>query len=154
MIKEELQAYIEEGRHGVTKHQMIAAVNAHYKNEDAIRALYNEYPNTFKTALRYCKKASRDACMKIFNGDISKVSQEEFLFINNELKPGRKGVSMSQIIDYVEHAVEEGNWENVAKAKHFFPEYYERSTRYIKKPIHEKINAMFAVMSASNKAEM
>jgi len=149
ITKEELKNYIEEGRHGVTKHQMIPAINNYKDNEDVIKALQKEYPNTFKTSLRYCKKGARDACIQIFGEDISKTSPEEIQLIN-DLKPNRKGISMNQIIGYVESAVDEGKFDKVLQVQKFFPEYYLRSVRYIKKPTLEKIRA-FAVAAKSTK---
>lgn len=151
ITKEEIRNYIEEGRHGVTRHQMIPAINNNIDNPEVIIALRKHFPNTFKASLRYCHKASRTKCMEIFGEDVSKCTAEELQLIN-DLKPSRKGISMNQIIQYVEQAVEEGEFDKVAKVQKYFPEYYLKSVKYIKKPVVEKIRAFVAASKAKKTA--
>lgn len=142
--KDEIMNYIEKGPHGITKHQMIPAIDTYHDNRDVVIALYKNFPDTFASSLRYVKKASRMAVRDILGDDVSKCSPDKLALIE-ELEPKRKGVSMHQIINGVEGAVDAGDFEKVARIQKHFPEFYKRAKRYIKKPTLEKIRAFTVV---------
>jgi len=149
ITKEELAKYVESGKHGVTKHQLIPAVVKNIKKKDVICALHKTYPNTFKSAFRYFKKKEKTEIVNILGVDPSKTSADELALIQ-ELKPNRKGVSMHQIIDFVETNVAKSKFDKIALVQKFFPEYYKRAQRYMKRQTQDKIKAFSAAKKATN----
>ena len=147
LTREEVDSYIEKGKHGVTRHQMIPAINNNMDNHDVLVALYHYFPNTFKASIRYIKIKAKNIIIDIFGEDILKVSQEELALIN-KLQPKRKGVTMNQIIKAIEKAVNAGDFDLVAQIQKYFPEYYSNSVKYINKPVVEKIKAYAAALKA------
>jgi hypothetical protein len=139
MNKQELKSYIMEGRYGVTKHQMIPAIQNNIDNKDVIKALYKYYPDTFSTCVRYLHKKEKEMLLQYFKKDVSTISQEKMELINI-LKPSKKGISMRQIIQKVEESVSAGDINLTMQIRLHFPEYFERSRRYIKRSINEKID--------------
>jgi len=152
ITKEDLGKYVESGKHGVTKHQLIPAVIAHIKNKDVINALHKTYPNTFKSAFRYFKKNMKAEIIKVLGTDPSKTSAEELALIQ-ELKPNRKGVSMHQIIDFVETNVANSKFDKIILVQKHFPEYYKRAQRYMKRQTQDKIKAFSAAKKATKMAK-
>ena len=151
MNKEELlSGYIIEGKHGVTKHQMIPAIQNNIDNKEVIKALYKYFPDTFSTTVRYLHKDEKATLKKYFKRDVSAISQEKMEMINI-LKPSKKGISMRQIIRKVEEYMSEGNIEMVMQIKAHFPEYFERSRRYIKRGVNEKIDIYVKMQKLAKK---
>jgi hypothetical protein len=152
MNREELKNYIIEGKHGVTKHQMIPAIQNNIDNKDVIKSLYKYFPDTFSTSVRYLHKNEKEMLIQYFKRDVSVITQEKMELIN-ELKPSKKGINMRQIIHKVEECVVAGNYELVMKIKTHFPEYFERSRRYIKRGINEKIDVYIKMQKFAQKGE-
>jgi len=127
------------GPRGVTKHQMIAAIERNIDNPDNIKRLKDEYPATFAGSLRYVKKSIRLKATEII-GSIEE--DEEKIELTKMLNPSRKGVTYHQIIVTIEKAFENQDYEIIKKIAKHFPEQLRGAKKYIVKKQREVIDSM------------
>lgn len=137
--KIEISDIITAGQRGVTKHQMIPAINNNIENTKAIKMLASHYPATFNGALRYVKKAVRLAAYAIV-GKNDVVDNEKFELIQ-KLEPSRKGITYHQIIPALEHACDDKDYAMIVKIRKHFPEQFHGSLKYMAKKYHATLSA-------------
>jgi hypothetical protein len=120
------------GPRGVTKHQMIAAINRNIDIPANIEQLATSYPSTFYGSLQYVKKAVREKAYEIVGKPDTSLDQEKMELIQL-LQPSRKGITYHQVIIALEKAADECDYVLINKIYKYFPEQFTGALKYMAK---------------------
>ena len=120
------------GPRGVTKHQMIAAINRNIDIPANIEQLAISYPSTFYGSLKYVKKAIREKAYEIV-GKPDDAHDFEKAQLIQLLQPSRKGITYLQVIIALEKAADDCNYTLINKIYKYFPEQFTGALKYMAK---------------------